>query len=213
MGDGMNSSQDNIQDIPEVVEAESEGSSDEDDVQIEINTTDATKTFQISSDKPEKDKKGIEKEIDETTEQKLIDLTGVGNIQGKPVIDFDIDSMAEKPWNKKGENVSNYFNYGFTEDTWKVYQLEIKGKSTENLPPPIRTIQSGPPPVIQTNFPARIHRSPGSAPPPFMPRGPPPGFPPGMTLPPGMPPLMPPGMPPGMFGKAEPIDDVKKERM
>ena len=181
----MNSSQDNIQDIPEVVEAESEGSSDEDDVQIEINTTDATKTFQISSDKPEKDKKGIEKEIDETTEQKLIDLTGsslfypcsnyffiigVGNIQGKPVIDFDIDSMAEKPWNKKGENVSNYFNYGFTEDTWKVYQvchsygyyflsyfkLEIKGKSTENLPPPIRTIQSGPPPVIQTNFPGNI---------------------------------------------------------
>ena len=48
---------------------------------------------------------------------------GVGNINGKPVIDFDIDSMKDKPWLKKGENISDYFNYGFTEDTWKVYQV------------------------------------------------------------------------------------------
>ena len=47
----------------------------------------------------------------------------MGNINGKPVIDFDIDSMKDKPWMKKGENISDYFNYGFTEDTWKVYQV------------------------------------------------------------------------------------------
>ena len=77
----------------------------------------------------------------------------MGNIDGKPVIDFDIDSLKEKPWMKKGENINSFFNYGFTEDTWKVYQLEIKGKSTDSLPPPpvSLTPRSGPPPVIQSS--------------------------------------------------------------
>ena len=67
------------------------------------------------------------------------------------MIDFDIDSLKEKPWVKKGENVNSFFNYGFTEDTWKVYQLEIKGKSTDSLPPPpVLAPRSGPPPVIQS---------------------------------------------------------------
>ena len=67
------------------------------------------------------------------------------------MIDFDIDSIKDKPWNKKGESISSYFNYGFTEDTWKVYQLEIKGKSTDSLPPPpVVAPRSGPPPVIQS---------------------------------------------------------------
>ena len=67
------------------------------------------------------------------------------------MIDFDIDSIQDKPWNKKGESISSYFNYGFTEDTWKVYQLEIKGKSADSLPPPpVVAPRSGPPPVIQS---------------------------------------------------------------
>ena len=106
------SSQENIENIEAVVveEAESEGSSDEDDVNIELNT-DGTKTFQISKDKTGNDKTGNDKEIlDENQDQKLIDLTGntyqtvlildqtsdvdqmnsgVGNIEGKPVIDFE----------------------------------------------------------------------------------------------------------------------------
>ena len=72
------SSQENIENIEAVVveEAESEGSSDEDDVNIELNT-DGTKTFQISKDKTGNDKTGNDKEIlDENQDQKLIDLTG-----------------------------------------------------------------------------------------------------------------------------------------
>ena len=41
MGESMNVSQDNIPDISQEVEAESEGSSDEDDVQIEIDNLDS----------------------------------------------------------------------------------------------------------------------------------------------------------------------------
>ena len=68
------------------------------------------------------------------------------------MIDFDIDSIKDKPWLKKGESLSSYFNYGFTEDTWKVYQLECKGKSADSLPPPpVVAPRSGPPPVIQSS--------------------------------------------------------------
>merc|ERR1712156_385178 len=113
---------------------DSDVSSDEDDINLELEN----RTLQIAKKaRLERDDSNSKKDTDDTQpDQKLIDLTGVGNINGKPVIDFDIDSMKDKPWLKKGENISDYFNYGFTEDTWKVYQLEIKGKSTDKLPPP-----------------------------------------------------------------------------
>ncbi|XP_053345406.1 pre-mRNA 3'-end-processing factor FIP1 isoform X2 [Clarias gariepinus] len=31
------------------------------------------------------------------------------------------DEVDEKPWRKPGADLSDYFNYGFNEDTWKVY--------------------------------------------------------------------------------------------
>ena len=54
---------------------------------------------------------------------KGIDLDGVGDINGEAVMDVDLDKLAEKPWRMKGVNQSEFFNYGFTEDTWKIYQV------------------------------------------------------------------------------------------
>lgn len=34
---------------------------------------------------------------------------------------FDIDSLPEKPWTQPGVDPSEYFNYGFSEQTWKLY--------------------------------------------------------------------------------------------
>lgn len=34
--------------------------------------------------------------------------------------DIDIDNLPEKPWAKEGANLEDYFNYGFTEETWRV---------------------------------------------------------------------------------------------
>ncbi|XP_078801557.1 uncharacterized protein fip1l1a isoform X2 [Oryzias latipes] len=31
------------------------------------------------------------------------------------------ESLQKKPWNEPNANVSDYFNYGFTEETWKAY--------------------------------------------------------------------------------------------
>lgn len=53
--------------------------------------------------------------------QKKIDLNAVGLINGQPIYEFDMETHDEKPWRKPGADITDYFNYGFTEDTWKLY--------------------------------------------------------------------------------------------
>ncbi|XP_068448136.1 pre-mRNA 3'-end-processing factor FIP1 isoform X2 [Clinocottus analis] len=52
---------------------------------------------------------------------KGVDLDAPGNINGVPVLEADVESFEEKPWRKPGADLSDYFNYGFNEDTWKAY--------------------------------------------------------------------------------------------
>ncbi|XP_034044317.1 pre-mRNA 3'-end-processing factor FIP1 isoform X2 [Thalassophryne amazonica] len=56
-----------------------------------------------------------------STKLKGVDLDAPGNINGVPVLEVDMESFEEKPWRKPGADLSDYFNYGFNEDTWKVY--------------------------------------------------------------------------------------------
>ncbi|XP_028271477.1 pre-mRNA 3'-end-processing factor FIP1 isoform X3 [Parambassis ranga] len=56
-----------------------------------------------------------------TTKLKGVDLDAPGNINGVPVLEVDMESFEEKPWRKPGADLSDYFNYGFNEDTWKAY--------------------------------------------------------------------------------------------
>ncbi|XP_017281334.1 pre-mRNA 3'-end-processing factor FIP1 isoform X1 [Kryptolebias marmoratus] len=56
-----------------------------------------------------------------TTKLKGVDLDAPGNINGVPVVEVDMESFEEKPWRKPGADLSDYFNYGFNEDTWKAY--------------------------------------------------------------------------------------------
>ena len=45
------------------------------------------------------------------------------------VYSTDMDAMADKPWRRPGADVSDWFNYGFDEETWKVYaqkQMQIR---------------------------------------------------------------------------------------
>ncbi|KAM4707557.1 pre-mRNA 3'-end-processing factor FIP1 isoform 7-T7 [Discoglossus pictus] len=52
---------------------------------------------------------------------KGVDLDAPGSINGVPLVDVDLDSFEDKPWRKPGADLSDYFNYGFNEDTWKAY--------------------------------------------------------------------------------------------
>ncbi|XP_063899989.1 pre-mRNA 3'-end-processing factor FIP1-like [Zophobas morio] len=38
------------------------------------------------------------------------------------IYDYDPEVDQDKPWRKPGADITDYFNYGFTEDTWKIYR-------------------------------------------------------------------------------------------
>ncbi|XP_074599262.1 uncharacterized protein LOC141853720 [Brevipalpus obovatus] len=50
-----------------------------------------------------------------------LDIDAVGTYNGQPIYDLNLDSMEDKPWRKPGADITDYFNYGFTEETWKIY--------------------------------------------------------------------------------------------
>uniref|UniRef100_A0A2C9LDK7 Pre-mRNA polyadenylation factor Fip1 domain-containing protein n=1 Tax=Biomphalaria glabrata TaxID=6526 RepID=A0A2C9LDK7_BIOGL len=64
---------------------------------------------------------------------KGLDIEAVGTINGTPVYDFDLNSLStdEMPWRKPGADITDYFNYGFTEETWKAYCEKQKLLRTE----------------------------------------------------------------------------------
>uniref|UniRef100_A0A1Q3F306 Putative polyadenylation factor i complex subunit fip1 n=1 Tax=Culex tarsalis TaxID=7177 RepID=A0A1Q3F306_CULTA len=49
------------------------------------------------------------------------EFESVGTINGVPAHEFSIDSLEEKPWRKPGSDITDYFNYGFNEETWRAY--------------------------------------------------------------------------------------------
>ena len=61
--------------------------------------------------------------IDEpNTEKKVVneELKKLRYIANRTAFDVDIDELAEHPWRNKNADISDYFNYGFNEKTWKV---------------------------------------------------------------------------------------------
>ncbi|CAK1548659.1 unnamed protein product [Leptosia nina] len=98
------------------------------------------------------------------------DLEGPGSINGVPALEFNIDTIEDKPWNKPGADISDYFNYGFNEVTWSAYcerqrrmRVNEAGVGMQMGPPvpdmrrppgPVRH-EEGPPPVIQNNYQSR----------------------------------------------------------
>lgn len=97
------------------------------------------------------------------------DFEGVGTINGVAAHEFSIDSLEDKPWRKPGADITDYFNYGFNEETWRSYCERQKrfrvaesgvglASLTQNLnPPPERqgegNLPPGPPPGIMPSGP------------------------------------------------------------
>lgn len=50
--------------------------------------------------------------------KKLINIDG-----DESTFDVEIDSLPERPWREPGADPSDYFNYGFTETTYKTYRM------------------------------------------------------------------------------------------
>jgi hypothetical protein len=83
------------------------------------------------------------------------------DLSGEMPENIDIDSLQDKPWHKPDADPTDYFNYGFVEDTWRLYcrkQQEVRRRGAESggghtarksrAPPP------HPPPTLTPSSPA-----------------------------------------------------------
>lgn len=49
------------------------------------------------------------------------EFESVGTISGQTAIEYNIEAIEDKPWRKPGADITDYFNYGFNEETWRAY--------------------------------------------------------------------------------------------
>lgn len=93
-----------------------------------------------------------------------LDLNGIGSIAGQSIFDLDLDDdtgpAGDKPWRKPGADITDYFNYGFNEVTWRMYCLrqrvlreEYGNSKSNNIPPAL----ANNPLILQGLFPKGIH--------------------------------------------------------
>ncbi|KAI7865939.1 Fip1 motif-domain-containing protein [Spinellus fusiger] len=55
-----------------------------------------------------------------------IQLDVIGELNGQPITEVDLDSVEDKPWRKPGADITDFFNYGFNEVTWRAYCMKQK---------------------------------------------------------------------------------------
>ncbi|CAF1533688.1 unnamed protein product, partial [Didymodactylos carnosus] len=97
--------------------------SDDDDDQIEVMIRDF-KSPSIYPTARQNSRTAIGVGLGGKPPTKGVDLDAQGQINGVPTFEHDILSAFkddEKPWKKPGADITDYFNYGFTEDTWGQY--------------------------------------------------------------------------------------------
>ncbi|XP_065162983.1 pre-mRNA 3'-end-processing factor FIP1 [Atheta coriaria] len=80
----------------------------------------------------------------------------MGMINGVPAGEFSLDTIEDKPWRKPGSDITDYFNYGFNEDTWKAYcerQKRIRVSESGVGMVPLNSIgmPRGPLPIMNDN--------------------------------------------------------------
>ncbi|KAJ0031716.1 hypothetical protein Pint_14575 [Pistacia integerrima] len=62
----------------------------------------------------------------------------------KTIFDVDIDGFEEKPWKYPGVDVSDFFNFGLTEESWKDYCKQLEQHRLETtMQSKIRVYESG----------------------------------------------------------------------
>ncbi|KAJ1782429.1 cleavage polyadenylation factor subunit fip1, partial [Coemansia sp. RSA 2399] len=78
-----------------------------------------------------------------------LDMVTVPLLNGMDMFKIDLDMLEEKPWRQPGADITDYFNFGFNEDTWKLYCLKQRHLRTEfnvrkMMPPAMMMMQGNP---------------------------------------------------------------------
>lgn len=50
-----------------------------------------------------------------------VDVDAIAEMDGKSILEVDLESLENKPWRQPGADITEYFNYGFDEFTWTAY--------------------------------------------------------------------------------------------
>lgn len=48
----------------------------------------------------------------------------------RTVFDIDLETLEEKSWQRPGADITDYFNFGFNENSWKQYCQQLVCLST-----------------------------------------------------------------------------------
>merc|ERR1719347_914587 len=110
----------------DVADSGSDDDSDDDGIQVTIDKDkiEAAKTsyqnMQLKKNNvidlgfvtPHKEKKG---------KFAVEDFDNILTVNNQPAVEVDMESLEDKPWRKPGADITDYFNYGFSEDTWAAY--------------------------------------------------------------------------------------------
>ncbi|PJF17089.1 hypothetical protein PSACC_03118 [Paramicrosporidium saccamoebae] len=86
-----------------------------------------------------------------------IDLTTPGTLNGVSILETDLESFEDRPWRKPGADLTDYFNYGFNEQSWRVYCGKQKGLREQPVMPfPPMPFMFPPPPMpVRRGSPSR----------------------------------------------------------
>ncbi|XP_063224955.1 pre-mRNA 3'-end-processing factor FIP1-like isoform X2 [Bacillus rossius redtenbacheri] len=100
-----------------------EDDSDEDDVHVIINDIKTSPTYTSLNIKRGGllTSSGGADKLKQPGKFSIEEFEAVGSINGVPAHEYNLDSVEDKPWRKPGADITDYFNYGFNEDTWRAY--------------------------------------------------------------------------------------------
>ncbi|CCG81227.1 Pre-mRNA polyadenylation factor fip1 [Taphrina deformans PYCC 5710] len=64
-----------------------------------------------------------------------VDVDAIAEMDGKSILEIDLETLENKPWRQPGADITEYFNYGFDEFTWAAYcqkQTSLREDYTPN---------------------------------------------------------------------------------
>ena len=50
-----------------------------------------------------------------------VEVDAIAELDGKSILEVDLETLHAKPWRQAGADITEYFNYGFDEFTWTAY--------------------------------------------------------------------------------------------
>jgi len=77
-----------------------------------------------------------------------LNMDAVPDYDGVPIYETDLEALGAKPWESPGEDITDYFNYGFIPETWTRYCEHHKQLSEEyGKASAIETVRLGTPTI------------------------------------------------------------------